>query len=56
MSFAGGSIAVGPAGEVIARAGETEEILYADLDFKMNTEARRLRPYLGLRRLETFDR
>ncbi|MEN8375896.1 MAG: carbon-nitrogen hydrolase family protein [Gemmatimonadota bacterium] len=56
MDFCGASIVVGPAGEVIAVAGDTEEILHAELDLGRIEEERDRRPYLELRRPETFER
>lgn len=40
MDFCGESIVVDPNGDVVAKADDTEQILYADIDFKMIREAR----------------
>ncbi|OES45408.1 carbon-nitrogen family hydrolase [Domibacillus iocasae] len=48
--FAGHSIIVGPWGEVIAEAGESEEILIGDVDFKAIDEIRRRIPVFEDRR------
>jgi len=54
MEFCGESIVVGPDGGVIAKAGDRAGILYADLDWSGIEKARRERPYLELRRPETY--
>ena len=54
MDFCGESIVVGPDGDVIAKAGNGEMILYADLDLDRVEESRRARPYLALRRPEHY--
>jgi predicted amidohydrolase len=55
MTFGGESIVVGPAGEVIAMAGDVEQILYADIDLGRIDRERERRPYLGLRRPEVYE-
>ena len=54
MTFAGGSIIASPDGDIIARAGNGEEILLADVDFGKCAEARERTQYLKLRRGEVF--
>jgi predicted amidohydrolase len=56
MDFCGESIVVDPNGEVIAKADDTDQILYAEIHFGSIAEARRNRPFLQLRRPETFER
>lgn len=56
MEFCGGSIVVDPNGEVVAKAGDREQILYADIDFAMVDQAQKERPYLALRRPEAYER
>lgn len=55
MHFSGGSIVIGPDGEVLARAGEREEILLAEVDLAAIDRARAVRPYLNLRRPAAFE-
>lgn len=50
MRFCGESIVVDPNGDVVAKADDTEQILYADLDFAVIEKSRIQRPYLDLRR------
>ncbi len=50
MHFSGESIVIDPNGDIVAKADDTEQILYADIDFGMIEEARKNRPFLQLRR------
>ena len=50
MDFCGESIVINPNGDVVAKADDTEQILYADIDFKLIEKARENRPFLRLRR------
>ncbi len=50
MGFCGESIVVDPRGEVVAKADDTEQILYAEIDFHLIGRSRKARPYLNLRR------
>ena len=45
---------VGANGEVIAKASDKEEILYADIDMKRSAEIRNSRHYTQLRRTEFY--
>ena len=54
MDFSGESIVVGANGEVIAKASDNEEILYAEIDMKRSAEIRNSRPYTQLRRTEFY--
>lgn len=54
MDFAGESIIVAPNGQVIAKADDVEQILYADLDLATVRETRTRTPYLTLRRPEFY--
>ena len=56
MDFCGESIVVDPNGDVIAKADDTEQILYAELDFSMIDAARKARPFLALRRPESYEK
>jgi predicted amidohydrolase len=55
MDFAGESIIVDPNGDVMSKADDKEQILYADLDLTKIDQARKQRPYLLLRRPETYS-
>ena len=54
MTYYGGSFACDPFGEVIARAGSSPEILFADLDFGKNRELRELLQFFRDRRTDTY--
>jgi N-carbamoylputrescine amidase len=55
LVFAGESFVCGPDGSVIARAGPgTDEILYADVDFKRNAESNAKRLFMRDRRPELY--
>ncbi|HXW80888.1 MAG TPA: nitrilase-related carbon-nitrogen hydrolase [Acidimicrobiales bacterium] len=50
VDYAGGTIAVGPLGEVVAEAGEGEETLIVDVSAARAREVREAYPFLGDRR------
>lgn len=54
VTFCGESIVVNPFGDVVAKAGDGEELLLADLDFGEVEAAREARPYLSLRAPEFY--
>ena len=54
MNFCGNSMVVNPDGDIIAQAGEAEDILLAKLDYGQIEKSRKARPYLALRREESF--
>ncbi len=54
MDFCGESIIINPNGEVILKASDKEEILYAEVDLKIAKEVRNQRPYTNLRRTEFY--
>jgi len=56
MDFCGQSIVVDPNGDVVAKADDREQILYAERDFAKVTQARKDRPYLDLIRPEAYER
>ncbi len=53
--FWGRSFAAGPFGEIIAGAGEGEEILMADLDFSRIEKQRQAWPFFRDRRIDTYE-
>jgi predicted amidohydrolase len=52
--FCGESIVVGPTGNVVVKAGTSEELLIGDIDLAEVPAAREKRPYLSLRRPEMY--
>lgn len=54
MHFCGDSLVAGPEGERVAKAGEGEEVLVAEIDLGRVGAVRRERPYLALRRPEAY--
>ncbi|MFN2302821.1 MAG: carbon-nitrogen hydrolase family protein, partial [Anaerolineales bacterium] len=50
IDFSGQSIVVNPNGDIVAKAGDQEQILYADIDLNEINRIRETRPYLKLRR------
>ena len=54
MDFSGESIAVDANGNVVAKAGDGEQILYADIDLSDSVRIRQSRPYTDLRRKELY--
>jgi len=54
VAFAGGSFVVGPSGEVIASAGDQEELLVVDIDRTEIARNRNQRPFLRDRRPELY--
>ncbi len=55
MNFAGQSLVADPIGNTLIKAGETEEILYCDIDLKQSSIIRNERPYFKLRRTEFYQ-
>jgi predicted amidohydrolase len=56
MDFAGQSIVVDPNGDVVVKAGDNEQIVYADIDLEMIGKAREMRPFISLRRPEVYSK
>ena len=54
MDFCGKSIVVDPNGDVLRKANDQEQILYAQLDFSKVIQAQKERPYLALRRPDMY--
>jgi N-carbamoylputrescine amidase len=54
LEFWGSSFVVDPFGEVIARAGASEEILVAECDLALIEETRRNWPFLRDRRIDAY--
>jgi predicted amidohydrolase len=52
MDFCGESMVVDPNGDVVAKADDAEQILYAEIDIGLVEKSRKARPYLSLRRSE----
>ena len=52
MEFCGESLVVGPRGDVVAKADDCEQVLYAEIDLDLMEKSREARPYLKLRRPE----
>ena len=52
MEFCGESLVVDPNGELVAKADDSEQVLYAAVDLDLIAESREARPYLKLRRSE----
>ena len=56
MDFAGQSIVVNPNGDVIIKADDKEQIVYADIDITDVLDSRDERPYLSLRRPQVYSK
>ncbi|MEW6608231.1 MAG: nitrilase-related carbon-nitrogen hydrolase [bacterium] len=54
QKFHGGSIVIDPNGEIIAEAGEKDEILIADIDLDLIKETRNIWTFYANRRPETY--
>lgn len=54
MHFAGESLVVSPQGEVICKANDAEQLLYADIDLQQARKIRAKKPYTSLRRVEFY--
>lgn len=55
MNFIGRSLVVDPNGDVVARADEREQILYADIDPGKSRATREAKPYFRLRRPDMYE-
>ena len=54
MDFAGGSIVTDANGDVIAKAGPDEELLFAEVDMAAPARIRAARPYTSMRRTALY--
>ena len=54
MDFVGESMAVDANGEILARADDTEQIVYVDINLEKSGKVREKRPYAQLRRKEFY--
>jgi len=55
MEFYGESIVIDPNGDIVAKAGEDETLLIAEIDLSMVGLVRKQRPYLDLLRPEAYE-
>ena len=55
IQFWGSSFIAGPQGEFIARAGESAEVIVADVDLARSEQVRRIWPFLRDRRIDAYD-
>jgi len=53
--FWGSSFICGPQGEILARAGETPQVLLADIDRRRSEAVRRIWPFLRDRRIDAYQ-
>ena len=56
MDFCGESIVINPNGDVVAKANDQEQILYAEIDLKTIKNIRKERPYIRLRRADMYEK
>lgn len=54
MDFSGESLVIDASGNLVAKADDTEQILYADIDLSESARIRGLKPYTSLRRPELY--
>jgi N-carbamoylputrescine amidase len=54
LEFWGDSFVADPFGEIIARAGSSEEVLIVDCDLRLIEETRRNWPFLRDRRIDAY--
>lgn len=54
MDFCGESIIIDPTGDVIKKANDQEQIVYADVDISLASKIRNQKPYFKLRRPELY--
>lgn len=56
MDFCGESIVIDPNGDVVAKANDQEQILYAEIDPETIENIRKERPYIKLRRADMYEK
>jgi predicted amidohydrolase len=54
LEFYGESIVIDPYGNIVAKADNKERLLTAEIDFENNVKARKIRPYINLRKTEKY--
>jgi len=54
LIFSGESLVIDPFGNIVAKADDEEQILYADIDLELVQKAQKDRPYIYLRRPEFY--
>ncbi|WP_104714164.1 carbon-nitrogen hydrolase [Helicobacter cetorum] len=54
ITFFGSSFIAGAQGEILAKASDKEEILYAEIDLERTEEVRRMWPFLRDRRIDSY--
>lgn len=55
MDFSGESLVTDAGGNLLAKADDTEQILYADLDLRESARIRNAKPYTSLRRPDMYS-
>lgn len=56
MDFAGESIVVDPNGEIVIKADDKEQLIYADIDINEAAKSRNEKPYMNLRRPQVYSK
>ena len=56
MDFCGESIVIDPNGDVVVKANDQEQILYAEIDIGTIEKIRNERPYMRLRRADMYEK
>lgn len=54
MDFAGESLVINPNGDVVAKAGDEEQLLVCEIDLKESIKRQKEVPYLSTRRKEWY--
>lgn len=55
MEFSGESIVADYNGDTVALAGDSEELLLAEIDLPAASDTRRCKPYTNLRRTKLYE-
>lgn len=56
MDFAGESIVVDPKGEVVIKADDREQLIYAEININEASKCRNAKPYMSLRRPQVYSK